>query len=58
MHPRGELQNTSTGRSSRTVLFRVRYGDDMSTRTKEWPTNPEFRLKPEDAAFFKVRPNG
>jgi len=39
-------------------LFRVRYGDDMSTRSKEWPTNPDFKSRPEDAAWFAEYPNG
>jgi len=32
----------------------VRYGDDMSGRTKEWPSNPDFRPRPEDAEYFKA----
>jgi hypothetical protein len=36
------------------LLFRVRYGDDMSGRTKEWPSNPDFRPRPEDAEYFKA----
>ena len=43
--------NTSTA-PTRTVLFRVRYGKDFSTRTKDWPSNPNWRARPEDAAFF------
>lgn len=57
VHPRGELHEYING-PQRTLLFRVRYGDDMSTRTKDWPTNPEFRVKPDDAAFFAARPEG
>jgi quercetin dioxygenase-like cupin family protein len=57
VHPRGELHEYING-PERTLLFRVRYGSDMATRIKAWPSNPDFRLKPEDAAFFKVRPNG
>jgi len=57
VHPRGELHEYVNG-SERTLLFRVRYGDDMSTRSKDWPTNDAFRIKPEDAAFFREHPNG
>jgi quercetin dioxygenase-like cupin family protein len=57
VHPRGELHEYING-AERTLLFRVRYGDDMSTRTKDWPTNPEFHAKPEDAAWFGDHPNG
>jgi len=31
----------------------VRYGDDMAGRTKEWPTNPDWKPRPEDAEYFK-----
>jgi len=57
VHPRGELHEYING-PERTLLFRVRYGDDMSTRSKDWPTNAEFRTKPEDAAWFAEHPNG
>jgi quercetin dioxygenase-like cupin family protein len=57
VHPRGELHEYVNG-PQRTLLFRVRYGDDMSTRSKDWPTNKNFRAKPDDAAFFSERPNG
>jgi hypothetical protein len=30
----------------------------MSTRSKNWPTNASFRIKPEDAAFFRDHPDG
>ena len=57
VHPRGEPHEYVNG-PQRTLLFRVRYGDDMSTRSKDWPTNKTFRPKPEDAAYFKEHPNG
>ena len=57
VHPRGELHEYING-PQRTLLFRVRYGDDMSTRSKEWPTNPDFKSRPEDAAWFAKYPNG
>ena len=57
VHPRGELHEYSNG-PQRSLLFRVRYGEDMSTRSKDWPTNPDFVAKPEDAAFFAANPNG
>ena len=53
VHPPGELHEWITG-PERTLLFRVRYGDDMSGRTKEWPSNPDFRPRPEDAEYFKA----
>ncbi len=57
VHPRGELHEYING-PRRTLLFRVRYGDDMSTRSKDWPTNPAFQPGPDDAAGFAANPNG
>lgn len=51
VHPRGELHEYANG-PQRTLLFRVRYGDDMSTRTREWRGNPNWIARPEDTAFF------
>ncbi len=53
VHPRGELHEYVNG-PARTLLFRVRYGVDMSTRTKSWDTNPEWRARAEDVAYFGV----
>ncbi|HJU18353.1 MAG TPA: cupin domain-containing protein [Stellaceae bacterium] len=52
VHPPGELHEYQNG-PQRTVLFRVRYGHDMSGRTKEWPSNPDWRPRPEDIAYFR-----
>jgi len=57
VHPRGELHEYING-PQRSLLFRVRFGDDFSTRSKDWPTNKEFVAKPEDAAFFREHPDG
>ena len=57
VHPRGELHEYING-PQRSLLFRVRYGDDMSTRSRDWPSNPDFKVKPEDAAYFAANPNG
>ncbi len=51
VHPRGELHEYRNG-GERTLLFRVRYGADMSVRTKEWPSNPGWRASPLDRAYF------
>src|SRR5271165_454520 len=42
VHPRGELHEYANG-PERTLLFRVRYGGEMSGRTKEWPSNPNWK---------------
>ena len=52
VHPRGELHEYING-PDRTLLFRVRYGDDMSSRIKDWPGNPEFTPRADDLAWFK-----
>jgi quercetin dioxygenase-like cupin family protein len=51
VHPRGELHEYENG-PQRTLLFRVRYGDDFSVRIKEWRGNAEWAPRPEDAAHF------
>ncbi|MBI1724380.1 MAG: cupin domain-containing protein [Candidatus Tectomicrobia bacterium] len=52
VHPPGELHEYTNG-PERTLLFRVRAGDNMASRTKEWPTNKEWKAKPEDAEYYK-----
>jgi hypothetical protein len=55
IHPRGELHEYVDG-TSRTLLFRVRYGDGMSGPTTEWPSNPGWKPRPEDLEYFKQNP--
>lgn len=55
VHPRGELHEYENG-PQRTLLFRVRYGDDFSVRTKEWRGNPNWTPRPEDIAHFGLAP--
>ena len=52
VHPPGELHEYPNG-SERTLLFRVRYGEDMLARNLDWRGNPNFKQKPEDAAYFR-----
>ncbi len=42
VHPPGELHEYSNG-PERTLLFRVRYGDDLKSHVKEWPSNPDWK---------------
>src|SRR5947207_15123801 len=51
VHPPGELHEWITG-PERTLLFRVRYGGDMSGRTKEWPSHPDWLPRPADVDYF------
>ena len=57
VHPPGELHEYVNG-PKRTLLFRVRYGGEMSGRTKEWPSNPNWRARPEDLDYFRRYPMG
>ena len=51
VHPKGELHEYKNG-PARTLLFRVRYGADMAGRTKDWPSNPDWRPRPQDLDYF------
>ena len=51
VHPPGELHEYVNG-PERTLLFRVRYGSDMAGRTREWPTNPNWKPRDVDTAYF------
>ena len=55
VHPRGELHEYING-PQRTLLFRIRYGGEMSGRTKEWPSNPNWQARPQDLEYFAQRP--
>ena len=57
VHPPGELHEYANG-PQRTLLFRVRYGEEMSGRTKEWPSNPDWIPRPEDIEYFARSPVG
>jgi quercetin dioxygenase-like cupin family protein len=55
VHPRGEPKEYING-PQRTLLFRVRYGDDMSTRHIEWRQFADFKQRPEDKAYYEKNP--
>jgi quercetin dioxygenase-like cupin family protein len=57
VHPPGELHEYVNG-PARTLLFRVRYGADMSSRHLEWRGNPEWKQKARDAEYFREHPPG
>ncbi len=52
VHPRGELHEYENG-AQRTLLFRVRYGDDFSTIVKNWQGQPGWKPSPADLAWFE-----
>ena len=51
VHPPGELHEYVNG-NTRTLLFRVRYGTDMVSRVKNWPSNKEWEPTDEDSTYF------
>jgi quercetin dioxygenase-like cupin family protein len=57
VHPAGELHEYING-PQRTLLFRVRYGADMSSRHFEWCGNTQWTQKPRDAEYFRRHPPG
>ena len=57
VHPRGEPHEYVNG-PERTLLFRVRYGGEMSGRTKEWPSNPNWKPRLADLEYFRQNPVG
>jgi quercetin dioxygenase-like cupin family protein len=52
VHPPGEVHEYANG-AERTLLFRVRYGDDMASRHYAWRGNPAWTQSPEDAAYYR-----
>lgn len=51
VHPPGELHEYTNG-PERTMLFRVRYGENMSSRVKDWPTNSSWQANQSDKEYF------
>jgi quercetin dioxygenase-like cupin family protein len=57
VHPPGEVHEYANG-PQRTLLFRVRYGSDMRAHHVDWPSNPNFKQSPADAAYYARNPVG
>jgi quercetin dioxygenase-like cupin family protein len=55
VHPRGELHEYENG-PTRTLLFRVRYGEDMATRFFDWRDKPGWKQDQADADYFRQHP--
>lgn len=55
VHPPGEVHEYVNG-EERTVLFRVRYGDDMVSRHLDWRGREGWKQRPEDSAYFEANP--
>jgi quercetin dioxygenase-like cupin family protein len=57
VHPPGELHEYANG-PQRTLLFRVRYGEDMLSRHVEWRGHAGWKQSRDDAEYFKQNPVG
>ena len=57
VHPRGEVHEYENG-PARTLLFRVRYGEDMASRHWQWRKNSAWTQSAEDAAYYRKHPVG
>lgn len=57
VHPPGEVHEYENGQE-RTMLFRVRYGTDMTSRHSAWRGNADWRQSPEDADYYRRHPVG
>ena len=55
VHPKGELHEYING-PERTLLFRVRYGDDMATRHMANRQHKDWTQGAADAEFFRANP--
>lgn len=54
VHPPRELHEFTNG-PDRTLLFRVRYGEDMASHTADRRGHPGWTPKPEDLSYFARR---
>jgi quercetin dioxygenase-like cupin family protein len=55
VHPPGELHEYGNG-PQRTLLFRVRYGEDLAARSIAWRGNPDWTPSREDLAYLARLP--
>ena len=53
VHPPGELHEWITGPRARSCSA-CATATNMAGRTKEWPSNPDWRPRPEDVEYFKA----
>jgi len=55
VHPPGELHEYENG-PERSLLYRVRYGTDLSPRTIAWRDQPDWRPDDDDLAYLRDHP--
>ena len=54
IHPPGELHEYENG-GQRSILYRVRYGTDLSARTVAWRGQPAWQPDPLDEAYIRTQ---
>jgi len=57
VHPAGEVHEYANG-PHRTLLFRIRYGADMTAHLVEWRNNPSWKQTDADAEYYRRHPVG
>ena len=57
VHPPGEVHEYENG-PERTMLFRVRYGDDMRAHHCDWRGRAGWMQSAADAEYFRAHPVG
>jgi len=55
VHPPGEVHEYENG-STRTMLFRVRYGNDMRAHHCDWRGKKDWTQSAEDAEYYRRHP--
>jgi quercetin dioxygenase-like cupin family protein len=55
VHPAGELHEYENG-PQRTLLFRVRYGENMVSRSIDWRGIAGWTQRPDDVEYFSKHP--
>lgn len=55
VHPPGEVHEYENG-PDRTLLFRVRYGEDMAARHYEWRKKSGWRQSEQDRDYYRRHP--
>lgn len=56
IHPPGELHEYENGQH-RSLLYRVRYGSDLSARTIAWRGQPAWEPTPLDREYLREHPS-
>ena len=55
VHPPGEVHEYANG-PQRTLLFRVRYGNDMAARHLQWRGRQDWTQSAQDAEYYRAHP--